>query len=224
LAATPVEATGAATDYRHAPFYQTLVAGWSGRWGTIIPNHLGGGVGRVEERDPVSGGIVSVFTSPDGNRPSTGLAAGLQATGMRIPAAGAGGFDLWQAARFSLAELGNPAVGGASGDADGDAVTNLLEYAFGMDPLVPGRTGLPGSTIETAGGSRELAFRYRRRTGDHGLSYLVEISPNASHWQTWTGSEETVPNPDGVSETVTRRMPLLPEEPQRFLRLRIENP
>jgi hypothetical protein len=225
LAATPVESTGAGTDFRHAPFYQTMVAGWTGRWGTIIPNHLATGVRRVEERDGVNGGIVSVFTSPDGNRPSTGLAAGLQPTGMRIPAAGAGGFDLWQAARFSLAELGSPGVGGASGDADGDAVTNLLEYAFGMDPLVPAQTGLPGATIETGSGpSRELAFRYRRRMGDHGLSYLVEISPNASQWQPWTGTEETAPNPDGVSETVTRRLPLAPEEPRRFLRLRVENP
>jgi hypothetical protein len=228
LAATPVEATGMAVDSRYAAFYQSLVAGQPGRWGTIIPTDLTAGVRRIEERDLATGNVVSVFTSPDGNRPTTALATGSVPMGLRVPPTGASGFVRWQDSRFSLAELNDPAVGGAMGDLDHDGTPNLLEYAFGMDPFVPATEGLPRATMEMIEGAPQLVFRYRRLTGDPGLSYGVGMSSAMNQWQdaaaVWTTPPETQPDPGGLTETVTCRMTVAPTSPVRFFRVQVAAP
>ena len=226
VAATPVEDTGAAVDASYAPFYQSEVAGQTSRWGTMIPNNLPAGIRRFEQRDRLTGQIVSVFTIPEGHNLTTGLTTGSQSTGIHIPAGA--GFDRWQALRFTLAQIEDNATGSSSGDIDRDGVPNLLEYAFGMDPQVANRTGLPTSGIETFSGTPHLVFRYRRLLGNHGLDYHEEISSTLSSWSdaasAWTGNEESTPNPDGITETVTRRLPIPSEPSRRMVRLRVEDP
>jgi hypothetical protein len=228
LAATFVESSGAAVDATYAPFYQTMVAGQSGRWGTIIPNNLTSGVRRIEERDLWTGNLVSTFTSPDGNRPSSGLANGLDPVGINMPGSGAGGFAHWQARIFPLAEINDPEKGAGTGDPDFDGTNNLLEYAFGMNPLVNSRDGLPTAGLEIFEGAPHLVFRYRRLTGDPALDYLEQLSADAQVWQdaagAWTGAAETTPNADGITETVTRRLPVDSGSPRKFLRVRVRTP
>lgn len=228
LAATFVEASGAAVDAAYAPFYQTMVAGRGGRWGTIIPNNLTSGVRLVEERDLWSGNVVSTFTSPAGHLPTSGLANGADPVGISVPDSAAGGFALWQARLFTLAEIADPAVGAVTGDPDSDGTSNLLEYAFGMNPLANSGDGLPAAGVELFEGAPHLVFRYRRLTGDPQLIYQEMVSDDARLWQdaagAWNGSVETSPNPDGITETVTRRLPVDPGSPRRFLRVRVQSP
>jgi hypothetical protein len=226
LAATPVEDSGAAVDSSYAPFYQSEVVGRTGRWGALIPNNLSSGVRRFEQRDRLTGQIVSVFSIPEGHDLTTGLATGSQSTGIRIPAGD--GFERWQALRFSLAQIEDEALGGSSADPDLDGVENLLEYAFGMDPFLASRAGLPDGRLEEFNGSPHLVFRYRRLLGPHDLTYSEQISGTLGGWSDatpfWTGTEESVPNPDDLTETVTRRLPVLPGQPRRFLRLGVGQP
>jgi hypothetical protein len=226
LAATPVEATGAAIDSSYAPFYQSEVAGQATRWGTLIPNQLPAGVRRFEQRDRLTGQIVSTFSIPEGHDLTTGLATGSQPTGIRVPAGG--GYGRWQALRFPLAQLADENLAGATGDPESDGVANLLEYAFGMDPFLADRDLLPAGRIEDFNGTPHLVFRYRRLLGAHGLDYYEELSGALGPWtdatSAWAGAFESVPNPDGLTETVTRRLPVLPDQPRRFLRLRVEQP
>jgi hypothetical protein len=228
LAATFVESSGAAVDATYAPFYQTMVAGQSGRWGTIIPNNLTSGIRRIEERDLWTGNVVATFTSPDANRPTTGLTNGIEPVGIIMPASGAGGFAHWQARIFTLAEINDPTVGAGTGDPDFDGTNNLLEYAFGMNPLVNSRDGLPAAGVEIFEGSPHLVFRYRRLAADPALNYLEQISDDAQLWQdaagTWTGTAETTPNPDGITETVTRRLQIDSGSQRKFLRVRVRTP
>ena len=228
LAATPVEATGMALAFSSAAFYQTQVAGQPSRWGTIVPNHLPAGVRRIEERDLATGNLVAVFTSPDGNRPTIGLATGALAVGVRVPPTGASGFARWQANRFSLAEINAPALGGATGDADRDGTSNLLEYAFGMNPHQPATTGLPGATLETVAGERQIVLRYRRLAGTPGLTYQVQVSPVMTQWQDASGAWLSPPaaqtDPGGITETVTSRMAVTPAAPARFFRVQVVEP
>ncbi len=224
LAATPVETTGAATDSSYAPFYQSEVANQSGRWGTLIPNQLPAGVRRFEQRDRTTGQIVSTFTIPEGHALTTGLATGSISNGISIPSGG--GFERWQALRFSLAEIQGNTLGGLTGDPDLDGVENLLEYAFGMDPFLARFDGLPAGRIEVFNGAPHLVLRYRRLLGAHGLEYDVEVSQGLAGWATaataWVGNEESVANPDGLTETVTRRLLVVPGS--RFLRIRVKQP
>ncbi len=223
LAATPVEASGAAVDATYAPFYQSEVAGQATRWGALVPNLLPNGVRRFEQRDRLTGQIVSIFSIPEGHNLTTGLATGDTSTGIRIPASG--GFGRWQALRFPLANIENP-TSSPTGDPDLDGVENLLEYAFAMDPFLASQVGLPAGQIEDFNGSPHLVFRYRRLLGAHGLSYAEELSGGLDAWTDAApalaigGSQ--APNPDGLTETVTRRLLVIPGH--RFVRLRVGQP
>lgn len=218
-----------AIDSRYAAFYQSMVVGQPGRWGVMIPNGLTNGVGRIEERDLATGEVVAVLTSPTGNRPTTGLASGPVPVGLWVPAADASGFDHWRAGLFSLAELSDPAVGGALGDVDHDGIANLLEYAFGTEPFRTSTAdGLPTVTLETVADSPQIVLRYRRLLGDHGLSYRVETSAEAQQWQdaaaAWATPPIAQPNPDGITETVTCRLAVVPTHPVRFFRVQVTPP
>ncbi len=205
LAAAPVEATGIAAYSGQAPFYQANVSGQVGRWGTILPNGPGNGIRRVEERDGAGGSLISVWMPPDGITPGSGLAGGADAIGLRIPAVGDSPFVHWLAARFALADLNDPATGGPYGDGDRDGVVNLLEFAFGLDPLASSHAGLPELLPDAGNG---LRFRYRRLLAGHGLDYRIEHSAGLDDWADaepfWNGPEQVVADPNGLTETVTR--------------------
>lgn len=222
LAATPVEATGIAAYPGQAPFYQAEVVGQAGRWGTILPNGPGTGIRRVEERDGIGGTLLSVWVPPGGITPGSGLAGGAAAVGLRIPSVGDSPFRQWLAARFTLAELNDPASGGAHGDADGDGIGNLLEFAFGLDPRVSSRAGLP-ELVPGAGGG--LQFRYRRLLAGHGLDYQIEHSSGLDAWADaepfLTGPEQTDPDPNGLTETVTRFLSPAADPGEGFFRVKV---
>lgn len=87
-------------------------------------------------------------------------------------------FDTWQRAHFSEAELGNPAISGASAVLHADGFTNLLKYALGLNPRVVATTGLP--QISTSDG--EWVFTYARPSANIDLVYTVEVSTNLTAW------------------------------------------
>lgn len=222
LAATPVEATGIPAYSDQAPFYQAEVAGQAGRWGTILPNGPAIGIRRVEERDGAGGTLLSVWIPPNGITPASGLAGGANAVGLRIPAIGDSPFQQWLAARFALADLNDPAIGGPRGDADGDGIVNLLEFAFGLDPRMPSHAGLP-ELLPAAGNG--FQFRFRRLLPGHGLDYQLEHSTALGAWADaeplWSGPEQTVANPDGLTETVTRFLSPAVGTSEDFFRVRV---
>lgn len=226
LSATPVEVTGMITDTNYAAFYRNEVMNTANRWGTILPNQLSQGIKRVEERDGITGNIVSTSIHPEGLSLTAGLQTGSNAIGLRIPSPTASPFARWQANQFDLTKLNNPSIGPALADPDGDGIENLLEFAFGLDPEVSARQGLPSITIESGSSGRDVVFRYRRLLGTHGLSYDLEHAPALTPWQAatgWTGAEETVANPDGITETVTRRLPYEAQS-KNFYRVKVTEP
>jgi hypothetical protein len=69
-------------------------------------------------------------------------------------------FTSWEAARLSLHQINNPALGGQSGDADGDGEDNLSEFKSGTDP------NNPDSVVRT-GKQLNLSTRLLVQTGDN---------------------------------------------------------
>jgi hypothetical protein len=85
----------------------------------------------------------------------------------------------------------------SSANPDGDSLTNLQEFAFGMNPSSPTLTPLtyaPGSTansglpiLENTGTTQSPIYRavFARRKDYEtaGLSYRVEFSANLTYWK-----------------------------------------
>jgi hypothetical protein len=129
-----------------------------------------------------------------------------------------------------------------SADPDGDGVPNLIEQAINTNPASGASAGpLPAPTTITNGGQTYLGLSYPRiRTGvlplpvpyaAEAYNYILETSPDLTIWtpDPGTGAGALVPvgtptaNPDGVTETVTVRLPapVTTAPGRQYIRLRI---
>jgi chitodextrinase len=61
---------------------------------------------------------------------------------------GAKTYEQWCQVYFTSAELSNPIVSGETCDPDGDGISNLMEYALGLNPRVANNQGRPAARIE----------------------------------------------------------------------------
>lgn len=135
----------------------------------------------------------------------------------------------WQAAHFTAIELDDPAISGLAADPDGDGMTNLQEFAFGLNPRSGSREpvaeglGLPVFSTEIIGGQLHQVLEYpRRRALDltRPLRYAAEFSENLGIWDAPPLEAETVMEMDEVWEKVRVRR-LAPPGPG-FGRVRVE--
>lgn len=120
----------------------------------------------------------------------------------------------WQAAHFTAVELDNPAVSGLAADPDGDGLTNLQEYAFGLHPRSGARVpvaaglGLPEHSTETLDGQIYQVLEYpRRRALDltRPLRYTAEFSGDLGTWVPQPLEAEVVTELDEFWEKVRVR-------------------
>jgi hypothetical protein len=134
-------------------------------------------------------------------------------------------YDAWKQAIFTAQQLEQPAVSGDLSDPDNDAISNLLEYALGLDPNQTSASGLP-LCYTTEG---YLALRFNRQKDATDITYIVEATGDlrASWEQIWSSS--VVPYGAGLitSEQVTvKDIISIASSPmhRRFLRLKITKP
>jgi autotransporter-associated beta strand protein len=145
--------------------------------------------------------------------------------------AASGSFDGW-AAEFDWDKQEDRAAGA---DPDGDGMSNLMEWAFALDPLAPGTSPVVADA-PMSGGQREVRISFRRSASATRAVYRVEARDSLTGGE-WTlvalgqagepvevllpeAAVTEVPLPDGaaaivVSETVP------PENRGRFLRLTV---
>jgi surface-anchored protein len=90
----------------------------------------------------------------------------------RIPASTVS-YTAWRDTEFTAQQAADPTIAGTNADPDRDGFTNLQEFAFGGDPLVPDASLLT-PRLQRSGNS--WIFTVRQRTNGSGLT----ISPQAS--------------------------------------------
>lgn len=115
--------------------------------------------------------------------------------------------DAWESAH-GLSTNSSAEGDGAAGDLDGDGVSNLLEYAFGLDPRRAEADPVEIGS-EPAAGGRRLTLRFNRRSDTSNLTYTALQSSDLQTWQQPASAPEVVSitaNPDGVTETVVLRL------------------
>ncbi len=126
-------------------------------------------------------------------------------------------WEQWRCDNFSAPELDNPALSGATADADTDGLVNALEFALGLDPRTPGTSGAPALMLDA---NRRLTLSFTRRALPE-ITYDVQASGDLQTWTSlWssTGSANTA-GPVTVTDDV-----VLDATTRRFLRLAITTP
>ena len=107
-------------------------------------------------------------------------------------------------------EAAYPSLGALpQGDADGDSLVNLLEYAFGLNPLVTTpSSSLPQPTLSAAG----LNIKFNVPSGITDIDYLAERTSDFAAWQAMTNL--------GTATQPSFTLPVVVGQ-KSFLRLRV---
>jgi hypothetical protein len=121
----------------------------------------------------------------------------------------------WHVAHFTVEELAQASVSGDAADPDGDGVSNLLEYAFDLNPRVNSAALLPEAVSIDAGTKLRLEFDRLRSE----LSYVVEVSIDLVSW------DDDVPdNPNLDVQTAGNHVTAVytrGAQPRAFLRVNV---
>lgn len=133
--------------------------------------------------------------------------------------------DAWKTA-YGLDPASSAAVNGPSGNPDGDALNNLLEYAFNTNPTKSGLSPVQVS-IQTnvSDGLNYLVLSYPQLVGALDLAYTVELSTDLVTWsspQSQIQQLSVTLDPGGVTQTVTSRIkPAISAGPRQLVRVRV---
>lgn len=133
----------------------------------------------------------------------------------------AGGFADWQGANFPGET--DPAVIGPDADPDGDGISNLVEYALGLDPLAASVDGLPaGGTIESEG-EEYLTLSFTRPAGLSDVAYNVAASSDMLDWSAGAVEVLVTPGAGETEEVIYRHPQPLSSGARGFLRLEVSS-
>jgi surface-anchored protein len=130
----------------------------------------------------------------------------IAASGTGTPAAGT--YNAWRDTEFSPQQAADPLVSGPAADPDSDGFSNLEEFAFGGDPLVPD-SNLIAPRLERTDGSWILTVRQRTNASGLTITPLATASlhPGVTDWRT----DLLTPygQPDNVAEGIDEFVYLL---------------
>ncbi len=141
-----------------------------------------------------------------------------------VTGAGSPAFRSWaEAAGLSGSRLS------VSSDPDSDGLANLLEFAFGTPPAgaanAPGSPAVAPELVRLPDGDFLVLTHRRLKASDATIAY--ERSSNLQTWEPAALSPVvTDPDPDGdgLVEELSVSLPLPPDAPRQFLRVRVSSP
>ncbi len=113
-----------------------------------------------------------------------------------------GNLDSWRQTQFTSAQLNDSNICGAGADPDGDGLTNLLEYALDLLPLVPNQSELP----EIGCDATNWLFTYTRAAERADLRFEVQVSTDLVNWSA-VGVEHVLVNETLGGQTWQARYP-----------------
>ena len=130
--------------------------------------------------------------------------------------------DAWKAIKFGAGA--SAATVADNADPDNDGLSNLVEYALGLDPLVANTAAQrPKPEIQLIDGKRYLTLTYSQP--DTATDVVTRIEAAGTVGPTWTASIVEVSRTGTGTKTITVRDTVpLDSAAMRFLRMNITNP
>ena len=129
----------------------------------------------------------------------------------------------WKYQNFTDAQLADPLVSGVGADLDGDSLSNLFEYALGLDPFIADEHLAYKVSIQEIEGVDRQIMTYRTQANAIDLVVTVEAGSDLVEWAQQTGLVEApIDNGDG---TVVLRVfgdRLVSDSEKTFMRLRVQ--
>lgn len=123
----------------------------------------------------------------------------------------------------------DPNLIGNGADTDGDELSNLVEYALGLDPSVASLDGAPEIGTADVGGQKYLTLTYIGRTDDTNLQFAVvaadSITTPDANWQVVSDmvAADQADVPAGFRKVIARdSVPVHGGQQKRFLKLRVK--
>lgn len=124
-------------------------------------------------------------------------------------------YETWADGQFSDSQIADPTISGVDADPNSNGINNLLEYAFGGNPLViDGSLVLPTMVFDEDG----YGFTYRKDIAYSDIEYIMEESTNLVDWTTVDG---TLISSEGTYETYRYELTPSDTDTERFLRVRV---
>jgi hypothetical protein len=131
--------------------------------------------------------------------------------------AGENQFAGWIATRFP--GVSDPAIIAPGADPDGDGILNVVEFAFGLDPMANNADFGPLDARIDPAAATVLSSEFVRPKGLLGLTYVVEAANGLSGWLPLAGSPVITDLGDGMERVAWRDTEPISNAAQRFLRL-----
>lgn len=168
------------------------------------------------------------------NQPGGALASDLGSNKVTYAEAAAP-LAAWRFSNFG-ADATNNAMAGNDANPDGDALSNLYEYAFNTDPLASNALQTVTASLVAANSQRYLAVTFPLVTAASDITYRIEASGDLQTWLpgcTYSGTNRLTTTEHTTEfshsgaglETITVRDNTATEAAsQRFLRLKVTEP
>ena len=216
----------------------TLTAAWQGRLGLpegcqlrweVADNDLGlssreipaPAISQLVLPTELTGRFVRAVVGPPagtilpGNPPTTDAAVGVIPSAFELVGGVPLSLESWRSLR--LAGLAQAAAADDA-DPDADGLSNLAEYALGLDPLAPDTDRPRAALVERASGGSALAIDYVLRKPLAGVEAYLETSTDLVHWSRADSAAEVLSETAG---TTSFRAHLPAALPFQFIRLRL---
>lgn len=111
--------------------------------------------------------------------------------------------DSWRTTQFDAAALANPAISGDAADPDADGMSNLLEYAFGMNPRLTDTRGIFRNRFQLYAVSatetkKMFQFSFPSSVESQGVKVWIEQSSDLENWSQVMTDQQAQYDPNSI--------------------------